>query len=170
MSKSTPSLVALLGLVAVAGYQNRSKISDMLSDAHKNLPAQDPQGRASESAGNFADANPLGGFIAEIGRLFHGGATGGSLSRGLTELVERFRSSGRHESAESWVSDRPNMPIDVEELRSVLGEDTLSELSHKTGMTPEQVLLRLNAALPDVVNQFTPAGRVPTQSEERSLI
>ena len=174
MSKSTPSLLALLGLVAVAGYQNRSTISDMLSDAKKKLPvqypAQYPDRQANYGAGNVADPNPLGGFMSEVGRLFQGGMTGGSLSGGLTELVERFKSSGRREPAESWVSDGPNMPINSEELRSVLGEETLRELGHKTGMTPEQVLLRLNAALPDVVNQFTPSGRLPTQSEAQSLI
>ena len=184
MSKSTPSLLALLGLVAVAGYQNRSTISDMLSDAKKKLPvqypAQYPDRQADYGAGNVADPNPLGSFMSEVGRLFQGGMTGGSLSGGslsggslsggLTELVERFKSSGRREPAESWVSDGPNMPINSEELRSVLGEETLRELGHKTGMTPEQVLLRLNAALPDVVNQFTPSGRLPTQSEAQSLI
>lgn len=170
MSKSTPSLLALLGLAAVAGYQNRAKISDMLSDAQQNVPTANQDHRANGAAANVAGTNPLGGFISEIGRLFQGGMSGGSLSGGLAELVDRFTSSGRREPAESWVSDGPNMPIAAEDLRSVLGEETLNELSHKTGMTAEQVLLRLNAALPGVVNQFTPSGRVPTQSESQSMI
>lgn len=170
MSRSTPSLLALLGLVAVAGYQNRSRISDMLADAQKSLPAQDPDRRANDGVGITSDASSTGGFLSEFGRMFQGGMTGGSLSSGLSDLVDRFKSSGRREPAESWVSHGPNMPIDVEELRSVLGEETLSELSQKTGMTPDQVLLRLNAALPEVVNQFTPSGRVPTQSEAQSLL
>lgn len=170
MSKSTPSLLALLGLVAVAGYQNRSRLTDMLADARKNLPAQDADNRDSRGVGNVIDANRLAGFMSEIGRLFKGGTTGGALSGGLNDLLERFRSSGRSEPAESWVSDGPNMPIDVEELRSVLGDDALRELSQKTGMTQDQLLLRLNAALPDVVNQFTPAGRVPDQYEAQALV
>jgi uncharacterized protein YidB (DUF937 family) len=169
MSKSTPSLLALLGLVAVAGYQNRSKISDMLSDARKSLPAQDPTDPSDNGVGIGAGTSPLGGFISEARRLFEGGVNGGSLTGGLSDLVERFQSTGHSEPAESWVSNGPNMPVGVEDLRTVLGEDTLHDLSAKTGMTPEQVLLRLNAALPDVVNQLTPSGRIPTQSEAAAL-
>ena len=33
MAKGMPSLLALLGLVAVAGYQNRDKLRDMIGDA-----------------------------------------------------------------------------------------------------------------------------------------
>ena len=157
MSKSTPSLLALLGLVAVAGYQNRSRISDMLSDARQRRPAPGP-----ESAG-AADQDD--GFLSQIGRMFQGGTGGSTLSNGLADLVDRFRSSGRQEPAESWVSNGPNMPVNVDDLGSVLGEETLAELGHKTGMTRAQLLLRLNAALPDVVNQFTPNGRIPSETE-----
>ena len=30
MSRGTPSMIALLGLLAVAGYQNRDKLADVL--------------------------------------------------------------------------------------------------------------------------------------------
>ena len=35
MAKGMPSLLALLGLVAVAGYQNRDKLRDMIGDAQR---------------------------------------------------------------------------------------------------------------------------------------
>lgn len=165
MSKSTPSLLALLGLVAVAGYQNRSKISDMLSDARQNdhTPRSDAlsNGRADDGMSSDQD----GGFLSQIGRMFQGGTGGASLSNGLSDLVEKFKSAGRTDSAESWVSNGPNKPVDVDDLGNVLGEETLADLGRKTGMTREQLLLRLNAALPDVVNQFTPNGRIPTETE-----
>ena len=157
MSKSTPSLLALLGLVAVAGYQNRSKISDMMSDAREN-------GHAPR-AGDDVSGTEGGGIMADIGRMFQGGTSGGALSNGITDLVNRFKTSGRADTAESWVANGPNKPIDVDNLGSILGDETLDELSQKTGMTKSQLLLRLNAALPEVVNQFTPNGRVPTETE-----
>lgn len=52
MSKSTPSLLALLGLVAVAGYQNRSKI-EMLSDARNEMPGSG-QGQVADGGGPMA--------------------------------------------------------------------------------------------------------------------
>jgi uncharacterized protein YidB (DUF937 family) len=149
MSRSTPSLLALLGLVAVAGYQNRDRISEMLSDARQKSPA------------SGTPLAPAGGFVAEIGQFFEGR----SVSTALGDLVDRFKASGQGDAAESWVSDKANMPLGVEALEAALGEETLQELAHKTGLSQAEVLLRLNVALPDVVNSFTPNGRLPTEGE-----
>ena len=150
MSRSTPSLLALLGLVAVAGYQNRDRISDMLSDARQRSPASGPS------------PDPAGGsFVAEIGQFFQGR----SVSTALGDLVDRFTAAGQGEAADSWVSDKANMPLGVDALEAALGQATLVELSQKTGLSQAEVLLRLNVALPDVVNRFTPDGRLPTEGE-----
>ena len=36
MSRGYPSMTALLGLLAIAGYQNRDKIAEMLRGAQSN--------------------------------------------------------------------------------------------------------------------------------------
>jgi uncharacterized protein YidB (DUF937 family) len=53
MSRGMPSLTALLGLLALAGYQNRDKLSELLKGAgnSNNLP----------SPGN--QQSPLGGLL-----------------------------------------------------------------------------------------------------------
>lgn len=150
MSRSTPSLLALLGLVAVAGYQNRDRISEMLSDA-----------RQKSAAAGTDPASAGGGFVAEIGQFFQGR----SVSTALGDLAERFKAAGQGDAADSWVSDKPNMPLSVDALQAALGHETLTELAQKTGLSQAEVLLRLNVALPDVVNRFTPNGRLPTESE-----
>ena len=38
MSRGFPSMTALLGLLAIAGYQNRDKITEMLRGAGQNKP------------------------------------------------------------------------------------------------------------------------------------
>jgi uncharacterized protein YidB (DUF937 family) len=163
MARSTPSLLALLGLVAVAGYQNRSRISEMLSDAREGDQGSRPGTRQAD------ENQDEGGFLSEIGRLFGAGTAGATLSAGIVDLVNRFTASGRAALADSWVSDGPNMPIDVEELEAALGQDTLDELGQKTGLSRTDLLLRLNAALPEVVNRFTPHGRPPTEPEARTF-
>lgn len=160
MSRSSPSLIALLGLVAVAGYQNRGRISEMLSDARK--------GSQSNRAAH-GDTDRSGGFLNEIGSLFGAGSAGSTLSSGLSELVNRFKESGRAEPAETWVSKQPNMPLDVTGLESAIGRETLDELSQKTGLSRNELLLRLTAALPEVVDRFTPDGRLPNEAEARSF-
>lgn len=156
MSRSTPSLIALLGLVAVAGYQNRGKISEMLSDA-RQAPQQPHANRAAEPAG--------GGFLSEIAGLFDGGGAGGTLSSGLGDLVARFRETGQTAPADSWVSSKANMAMDEAALEAAIGPETLDELGDKTGLSRHDLLVRLQAALPEVVNRFTPDGRVPTETE-----
>lgn len=162
MSKSTPSLLALLGLVAVAGYQNRGRISDMLEDARHDTTT--PAAQTGERQG----------FLAEIAGLFQGGAPDGrsaetALTRGLGDLVSRFRDAGRGDMAESWVSSQANQPMNVTELEDALGHETLDDLTRKTGLTRAELLLRLNVALPEVVNRFTPQGRLPTADETHTL-
>lgn len=159
MSRSTPSLLALLGLVAVAGYQNRGRIGEMLSDAQQR---PGPPG----SAPGQGD----GGFLSDLGQVFQGSTGGASISTALTDLVNRFRDTGRSDAADSWVSDRANMPLDVRDLEATLGPDTLDELTRKTGLTRAELLLRLNVALPEVVNRLTPNGRLPAADEAESLV
>lgn len=159
MARSTPSLMALLGLVAVAGYQNRGRISEMLSDAHRNTTGPDSSRTAA-----------TGGFLSEIGQFFQSGTSGRTVSTALRDLVDHFKSGGQGAAADSWVSDGPNRPVNVGELEAALGDDTLTELGRKTGMSRGQLLLRLNAALPDVVNQLTPEGKVPTETEVQAIL
>lgn len=91
------------------------------------------------------------------------------MSSGLRDLVDRFKAAGRAAPADSWVSTEANMPIDVGEMEAALGSETLDELAKKTGLSRAELLLRLNAALPEVVNRFTPQGRLPTEAETHGL-
>ena len=70
MSKGMPSLLALLGLAAVAGYQNRDKLRDMIGDARSGganrLPGQparlEPVACWKRSARFSAPRVPVGTF------------------------------------------------------------------------------------------------------------
>jgi uncharacterized protein YidB (DUF937 family) len=153
MGKGLPSMMALLGLVAVAGYQNRDKIAEMLG--------QRGQGRPGEGAGGG-----LGGLLGELGDALGGGSRGGDggiLSGGLGELVERFRQNGQGEAAESWVSTGPNRQIAANELEQAIGPDVLDTLSQRTGLSREELVARLSRDLPDAVDRYTPEGRIPEE-------
>lgn len=159
MSKSTPSLLALLGLVAFAGYQNRGRISEMLSDAEqdRSVAGGDPSLRQ-------------GNFLAEIGNVFKTGMSGTGVSAALSDLQSRFKRAGWGDAADSWVSKAPNRPLDVSELEAAIGAETLGELGRKTGLSQAELLLRLNASLPEVVNRLTPNGRLPSDEEAQALV
>jgi uncharacterized protein YidB (DUF937 family) len=84
MSRGFPSMTALLGLLAVAGYQHRDKIAAIISGVGKSAP---------EGTGQSS----IGGFLGQLSQSLGGASAGGLLSGGLGELVDRFRQGGRGE-------------------------------------------------------------------------
>ena len=161
MSRGMPSMVALLGLLAVAGYQNRGKLAEMLG-------GQNQESGAAPGAINPQGAQ--GGILGDLGGLFGGASAGSVLSGGLRDLVERFKQSGQAQAADSWVKTGPNQPIGSEHLEQAIGADALATLSERTGLSREELLARLTRDLPDAVDKFTPQGRLPTEEEAARLI
>jgi uncharacterized protein YidB (DUF937 family) len=153
-------MVALLGLLAVAGYKNRDKISEMLGGL-KQAPAGSGRPDAPGEKGSV-----LGG----LGGLLGGASAGSVLSGGLGELIDRFKQSGQSQAADSWVGRGDNQPIAPNQLEQAIGPDVLNTLSQHTGLSREELLSRLTRELPAAVDKFTPDGRLPTEEEAARLI
>jgi len=145
MARGLPSMTALLGLLAIAGYQNRDKIAEMLKGA--GSPAG---GRPGGDAG-------LGGLLGGLA----GTSAGGLLGGGLGSLLDSFRQAGQGDAADSWVGKGPNKPVEPPQIKQAIGADVLSELSKQTGLSEEEILNRLSQRLPDAVDKYTPDGRLP---------
>ena len=160
MSRGMPSMLALLGLVAVAGYQNRDKIAEMLGG-----PKQGPGGPGQPDA-----PSGEGGMLGKLGGLLGGASAGSVVSGGLGELVDRFRQSGHGQAADSWVGRGPNQPIGQTQLEQAIGPDVLNTLSQHTGLSREELVARLTRDLPAAVDKFTPEGRLPTDAEAARLV
>lgn len=162
MAKGMPSMVALLGLLAVAGYQNRDKLGGLLN----GLGGQpvDPANPRQQSGG-------LSDLIGGLGGALGGASAGSVLSGGLGDLIDRFRQSGRGPQADSWIKEgTDNVPVQASDLEEALGEETIAELTEKTGLSRTELLERLSKTLPDAVNKLTPNGRLPTEDEAGQLI
>ena len=56
------------------------------------------------------------------------------------------------------------------DLASALGGDTLATLSQQTGIGHEDLLAGLSQHLPDLINQLTPDGRLPTEEEALRMV
>jgi uncharacterized protein YidB (DUF937 family) len=162
-NKAMPSLMALLGLAAVAGYQNRDKLRDMIAGAGAGGGA--PGAGQGESRGTGS-----GGILDEIGKTFGGGDSGRNLKDGLDSLLDRFRTNGQAEKADSWVSADANRDLGDGDLETAIGEDTLDELAQRTGLSRSDLVARLKTALPETVNRLTPRGHVPDETEARDLL
>lgn len=92
------------------------------------------------------------------------GASDGGLVGGLGELITKFQKGGKKETIDSWVSDGPNQPIEPGQLGSVLGQQTLSDIARRAGMSEQELLQQLSQVLPNVVDKLTPSGRMPGAS------
>lgn len=158
MAKGMPSMVALLGLLAVAGYQNRDKLGSMLGGLGAN-----PGGT---NAGGGTQSGGLGDLLGGAGA----GGLGGILSGGLGDLMEQFNGSGKGAKAQSWVNDGDNEDIDTDELEQTLGAETIATLQQQTGLSKQELLERLSKTLPDAVNRMTPDGRLPTETEASRFV
>ena len=155
MSRGFPSMTALLGLLAVAGYQNRDKIAEWLGGVGPQSAPQSTGGAHGSQGGG------LSGLLEQVRGNLAGASPGGILSGGLAELIERFRQNGNGEAADSWVQAGPNKSISPAQLQQAVGPDVLQFLSRQTGLSEQELLARLSRELPDAVDRYTPQGRLP---------
>jgi uncharacterized protein YidB (DUF937 family) len=172
MARGMPSMLALLGLLAVAGYQNRDKIGAALG----GLQNHDPN----------TPESPLGGIANSLGGLFSGGTgtqSGGGLSGmldglggtgltgGLGDLLNSFKNAGHGDVADSWVQPGvPTQGLTPGQVQEAVGEENLSELSQRTGLSRDELLKRLATAIPQTVDTLTPGGQMPTEEQVRQKL
>lgn len=158
-------MLALLGLLAVAGYQNRDKIGAALN----NLQGSDP-----------ASTGGLGGILGNLGGALHnqggtaggglgevlGGLAGGGLTGGLRDLMNSFTTAGHGEIAQSWVQPGvPTQGLTPEQVRQAIGDESLADLTQRTGLSRDELLKRLATAIPKTVDTLTPGGEMPTEAQ-----
>lgn len=150
-----PSMTALLGLLAVAGYQNRDKIGDWLRGATQAEPAP---GQSAPADVARSQSEPQGGVLGNLGGMLGAGGIGGLLNGGLGDLIDRFKQAGQGEKADSWVRQGPNQEIAAPDLAQALGPEVIDTLTRQTGLSRDELLARLSNVLPQAVDSATPGG------------
>ena len=106
-----------------------------------------------------------GGLGGILGGLLGGAAAGSVLNGGLGQVLQDLQRSGQGRTAQSWVGRGENQDIAPDDLANALGADTISALSQQTGMSRDDLLQGLSQNLPELVDQLTPDGRLPTEEE-----
>ena len=155
MSNGFPSMTALLGLLAVAGYQNRDKLAELLGGLTKS-----PTGATPSTVG----PGGLGGVLDQLkvpGRGKHRwiperwiGGTDRPLQAEWPWRCGRF-----------WVTTGPNKQLTPSQLEQAIGPDVLDTLTKQTGLSRGDLLQRLSVNLPEAVDKYTPQGRLPSASD-----
>jgi uncharacterized protein YidB (DUF937 family) len=189
----SPIMMALLGLLAVKAVKHIG--GQFGASGGQGRPASSPPSgsQVQPPSSGAVQANTSGGLGDILGSLFGGGpsstkpvgsnpmlgglgsllggATAGSvLSGGLGRLINDFQQSGQGQVAQSWIDRGPNQEIAAADLKKALGNETVDALSKQTGLSPDQLLNGLSQNLPDLIDQLTPNGRLPTEEEASRMM
>ncbi len=82
-------------------------------------------------------------------------------SGGLQGLTSKLSSNGLGKQVQSWVGHGQNEPVSGSQVQQAVDPETVNHMSRQSGMTPEETSDHVARALPDMVNQATPEGRMP---------
>ena len=159
----SPIAMALLGLVAYKAIKHLS------SDQQPDVVPAGPAGRGTTTTADPSGGG-LGGMLGPLGGLLAGGSAGSVLSGGLNDLLKQFQQGGQNDVVQSWIGTGPNKSISPDVLSKVLSPDQIRTLSAHTGMSSDQLISMLSKQLPELVNQLTPNGRIPTEHEASRMI
>ena len=86
----------------------------------------------------------------------------GSQQGGLGGVIQAFEKNGLGEVARSWVSKGANLPISAEQIEGVLGSGPIADIAGKLGIDPKQAAAQVSSMLPQLIDQLTPDGQLPT--------
>jgi uncharacterized protein YidB (DUF937 family) len=191
----SPMMMALLGLLAYKAFKgsgNRASAPGAGQPPAPGRPAPAPSGtvNAGNPGGGLGDI--LGGLFGGraggapagaghggslsdltkggLGGLLGGAAAGSVLSGGLGNLVKELQARGHGNVAQSWIGSGQNLEIAPGDLEHVLGSETLDALARQTGISRAELLAGLSDHLPDLIDQLTPDGRLPTEQEAARMV
>ncbi len=85
--------------------------------------------------------------------------------RGVSSLVEEFKSKGLGDVVSSWVGNGANLPISAEKLRSVIGPEQIEAIAQRAGLPEGEATALLAKILPGLVDKLTPQGAIEPASE-----
>jgi uncharacterized protein YidB (DUF937 family) len=72
-----------------------------------------------------------------------------------------LQQAGFGDQVKSWIGNGENLPITAEQLRQVLGSDTVKQLAAKYNIPVDQITQILAQQLPKAVDHASPDGRLP---------
>lgn len=99
------------------------------------------------------DKNKL---IDSIMELINNPQTGG-----LSGLAQTFKDKGLADTISSWIGTGKNMPVSADQIKEVLGDDQIRQISKNAGVSQKEASEGLAGMLPEIIDKLTPDGKVP---------
>ena len=168
----SPIMMALLGLLAYKAFKGGS-------DRPASAPTSGGGGLGDILGGLLGGGRPSGmppsgmpspgAGSGGLGDILAGGLGGSVLSGGLGNLIKQMQQNGYGRQAQSWVGHGENETIPPDDMAKALGADDIDKLTQQTGMNRDELLSGLSQHLPNLVDQLTPEGRLPTEQEATEM-
>ncbi len=80
---------------------------------------------------------------------------------GLAALLQKFQAAGMGDQINSWVGSGQNLPVSPEQVGGVFGQDQMSQMAERMGLSTGDLSAQMAQVLPQAVDHFTPGGQVP---------
>src|SRR5690349_22468432 len=80
---------------------------------------------------------------------------------GLNAIVAKLQQAGFGDQVKSWLGNGQNLPITADQLRAVLGNDTVRQLAARYNIPVDQLGEILAQELPKAVDHASPDGHLP---------
>ncbi len=81
---------------------------------------------------------------------------------GLSKVLSAFKDKGMGDQADSWVGTGENQPVTAEQVKQAMPAEDLQRIADEAGISVDEAAEHVAATLPEVVNQVTPDGQVPS--------
>lgn len=149
------------------GPQGSNPLGDLLG----GLLGGGGAGGARRAAAPGSTGNPLGDMLGSMlggNGSSSGGALAGGLLGGLGSVLGQLQQSGQRDAINSWIGGGQNRQISAGELQVAFSPEVIRDLSARTGLSPDEVLAQISEGLPDLVDQLTPEGHLPSVSGDPS--
>jgi uncharacterized protein YidB (DUF937 family) len=85
---------------------------------------------------------------------------------GIGGLLSRMQQSGAGAQGQSWVGTGQNMPISPDMLSQIFGQGQIEDIARQLGVSHDEAATSVAQALPHVVDQMTPTGSIPADSDD----
>ncbi len=124
--------------------------------------------KAAESAAPVGTAPAATGAGSGGGSVTAGsaeeGAVGALLGEGgsqLPALLDKLNAGGLGDTVASWVSKGSNLPVNADQIKTVLESDQVAAVAGKLGISEDAAAAKIADVLPGIIDKVTPDGVVP---------
>lgn len=85
-------------------------------------------------------------------------------SGGVEGLAQQFQQKGLGGIISGWIANGTNPPVTGQQIVNVIGQDRVTAIAARAGLSAQQVSDGISKLLPIVVDHLTPNGQVPPHS------